>query len=176
MSTLIDTRRRTFLQTGAGMILLALARGRSAHAADPIEIAMQGTPTGARVWFRPRGLLIQPGQTVRWTNHDAGNSHTATAYHPSNHGKPLRIPRGAAPWDSGYLMPGESYEVTLTTPGVYDYYCVPHEFAGMVGRIVVGEPDADAQALRQESDPKLSAATREGFPDTALILKDHRVD
>jgi plastocyanin len=28
--------------------------------------------------------------------------------------------------------------VTLTVPGVYDYYCIPHEAAGMVGRIVVG--------------------------------------
>ncbi|MGZ3579256.1 MAG: plastocyanin/azurin family copper-binding protein, partial [Syntrophales bacterium] len=25
-------------------------------------------------------------------------------------------------------------------PGVYDYYCMPHEEAGMVGRIIVGRP------------------------------------
>ncbi|MDA7965440.1 plastocyanin/azurin family copper-binding protein, partial [Ruegeria sp.] len=29
----------------------------------------------------------------------------------------------------------------LTIPGVYDYYCLPHEAAAMVGRIVVGTPD-----------------------------------
>ena len=29
--------------------------------------------------------------------------------------------------------------MTLTVEGVYDYFCIPHERAGMVGRIVVGE-------------------------------------
>ena len=29
--------------------------------------------------------------------------------------------------------------MTLTVEGVYDYFCIPHEHAGMVGRIVVGE-------------------------------------
>ena len=40
-------------------------------------------------------------------------------------------------------MPGESFEVELTEPGVYDYFCIPHEHAGMVGRIVVGGPGPD---------------------------------
>ena len=31
------------------------------------------------------------------------------------------------------------FDVTLTAPGVYDYFCTPHEAAGMVGRIVVGK-------------------------------------
>ncbi|MGK8236557.1 plastocyanin/azurin family copper-binding protein [Roseovarius sp. MS2] len=26
----------------------------------------------------------------------------------------------------------ESFEVTLEVPGVHDYYCLPHEMAGMV--------------------------------------------
>jgi len=33
-------------------------------------------------------------------------------------------------------------EHTFTIPGVYDYLCMPHEAAGMVGRIIVGEPAA----------------------------------
>lgn len=53
----------------------------------------------------------------------------------------LRIPERAEPWDSGFLVnPGSHFEVTLTVPGVYDYFCAPHEAAGMVGRIVVGRP------------------------------------
>ena len=47
----------------------------------------------------------QPGQTVRWTNRDRGNSHTVTAYHPENFERPLRIPAGARPWNSDYLLP-----------------------------------------------------------------------
>ena len=47
-------------------------------------------------------------------------------------------------------------------PGVYDYYCVPHEHAGMVGRIVVGDaPAADYPAT--VADAALTA-----LPDVAL--------
>jgi hypothetical protein len=47
-------------------------------------------------------------------------------------------------------------------PGVYDYYCVPHEHAGMVGRIVVGDaPAADYPAIAGE-------AGLTGLPDIAL--------
>jgi hypothetical protein len=35
---------------------------------------------------------------------------------------------------------GAYFDVTFTVEGVYDYYCLPHEAAGMVGRIVVGQP------------------------------------
>lgn len=67
--------------------------------------------------------------------------HTTTAYHPKNDLHSLRIPERAEPWDSRFLVdPGRHFEVTLTVPGVYDYFCAPHEFAGMVGRIVVGRP------------------------------------
>ncbi len=38
------------------------------------------------------------------------------------------------------MNPGDRFEVTLTAEGVYDYFCLPHEAAGMVGRIVVGRP------------------------------------
>jgi hypothetical protein len=67
--------------------------------------------------------------------------HTTTAYHPRNDHHSLRIPEGAAPWDSGFLLkPGAHFDVTFTVEGVYDYYCMPHEQAGMVGRIIVGRP------------------------------------
>jgi plastocyanin len=105
---------------------------------------MQGRPDGSQVWFDPIGVHIQPGQRVRWINLDAGNAHTSTSYHPATHSRPLRIPKQAAAWDSDYLLPNESFVVQLTEPGVYDYYCQPHEHAGMVGRIIVGEPPPDS--------------------------------
>ena len=57
---------------------------------------------------------------VQWTNKDAGNSHTTTAYHPDNEDRPLRIPAGADPWNSDYLLPDQSFSVVLIEPGVYD--------------------------------------------------------
>ncbi|AEE35796.1 plastocyanin 1 [Arabidopsis thaliana] len=32
---------------------------------------------------------------------------------------------------------GETYEVTLTEPGSYGFYCAPHQGAGMVGKLTV---------------------------------------
>jgi len=99
---------------------------------------MRSDALGSRVWFDPIGLYVQPGTTVRWIARE--NVHTTTAYHPKNDRHSLRIPEGAVPWDSGFLVkPGATFDVTLTVPGVYDYYCVPHEAAGMIGRIVVGK-------------------------------------
>jgi len=102
---------------------------------------MRGSQRGERIWYDPIGIAVSPGTTIRFINRDPGNSHTATAYHPANYDRRRRIPAGADPWDSDYLLPDEHFEITLTAPGVYDYYCLPHEMATMVGRIVVGTPD-----------------------------------
>lgn len=141
---------------------------RIALAAPAVEIAMAGRPDGSRVWFDPYGLLIRPGQSVRWTNLDKANSHTATAYAPENDDHPRRIPEGAAPFDSGYLLPGESFELSFDLPGVYDYYCIPHELSGMVGRIVVAETGQGAPADYPDGD--LDAEVLAGFAPIADIL------
>jgi hypothetical protein len=89
----------------------------------------------ANDYFDPVGLAVEPGTTVRFEI-DAG-SHSATAYRD-------RIPDGATPFDSGVVSSG-SFEHTFETSGTYDYYCIPHRSAGMVGRIVVGEPAGPAE-------------------------------
>ena len=136
-----EPTRRAALRAG-GLLLAGLAAPalvRSARAGAVVEIRLRSDALGTKVWFDPIGILIEPGQTVRWVNE--ANVHTSTAYHPDNDGHALRIPKAAEPWDSDYLVePGDQFEVTLTVPGVYDYFCAPHEMAGMVGRIIVGQP------------------------------------
>jgi len=127
--------RRRLLQLGG---TLALLRPETIRAEEPVLIRMRSDGDGAHVGFDPVGLLIQPGRTVRFLCE--ANYHTTAAYHPANASHSLRIPRTAQPWASEVLQPGEQFEVTLTVPGVYDYFCAPHEQAGMVGRLIVGEP------------------------------------
>lgn len=153
--------RRDVLGLGGGLLAALSLSQRDVWAEEVVEIRMQGRPDGSRVWFDPIGVLIKPGQLVRWINHNPGNSHTTTAYHPANFGRPLRIPKAAKPWDSDYLLPDESFSVTFTEQGVYDYYCVPHEHAGMVGRIIVGKPEAHGSWME-------SVAASRGVPDEAL--------
>lgn len=143
-------------------------------------VRMRSEPTGARVWFDPLGLMVDPGDTVRWVI-DA-NVHTTTAYHPSNANHALRIPEAAAAWDSGVLTEKDQYfDLRLTVEGVYDYFCAPHEAAGMVGRIVVGRP-GDGPGTRRfdyfKTDPKAAAwrrvpeAARKTFPAVERIVAD----
>jgi plastocyanin len=148
---------------GSAGVLADLVGSRRPLAGEPVEVRMQGNTDGSYVWFDAVGLRVQLGQTIRWINLDPGNSHTATAYHPKNFGHPLRIPEGAEPWNSDYLMPNEVFSVTLLVQGVYDFFCIPHEHAGMVVRIIVGEPGrSPAQSLSTQ------AASGEPIPDIAL--------
>ncbi|WP_269933355.1 plastocyanin/azurin family copper-binding protein [Aminobacter sp. HY435] len=165
---MIVTRRR-LIEAGGGIFLAALLP-RNASAAETIEVEMRGKDDGAHVWFDPLGIHIRPGQTIRWTNRDPGNSHTVTAYHPDVFDRPLRIPQHAKPWDSDYLLPGQSFSVTLTVPGVYDYYCVPHEHAGMVGRIVVGTPQPMTPSATDASLTPLPDVALNGFPPVDEII------
>jgi plastocyanin len=155
-----------------------------AKAGSVVEIRMQSDDRGAEVWFDPIGVRIEPGQTVRWIMASPGNPHTTTAYHPRNANHSLRIPRGAEPWDSGFLInPGDRFEVTLTAEGVYDYFCLPHEAAGMVGRLVVGRPGGpgslpfDYFAGRPDTTDwrPVPEAARRVFPTVEEILKRTRV-
>lgn len=154
--------------------LAALASRARAH--GRVEIVMRGTARGERVWFLPQGLAVPPGTTLRFVNRDPGNSHTSTAYHPDLFGRQRRIPAAAAPWDSDFLLPDQSFEVTLTAPGVYDYYCQPHEMAAMVGRIVVGAPGDPGWEGPAPDSEDLMAEVLAAFPPVETILARGRVE
>lgn len=139
--------------------------------AKPVEtVEMRGTARGEKIWFDPIGLSVSPGTTVRFINKDPGNSHTATAYHPDLFGREKRIPALAQPWDSDFLLPGDSFDVTLDVPGVYDYYCIPHEMAAMVGRIVVGTPNDAKWSGAADDASDISAEVLAAFPKVETIL------
>ena len=162
--------RRTILGVGCGLA----ADTRPSMAIEGFDIKMRGSDDGGHVWFEPVGLHVPAGTVIRWTNQDPGNSHSATAYHPSNSGRPLRIPSQALPWNSDYLLPGQSFEVRLTVEGVYDYFCMPHEMAGMAGRIVVGRPATVGFWSKPPVDvPEAVIAT---LPDVFAILNQGRIE
>ena len=163
--------RRHLLRIGGGL-LAGLAAPRLTLADERMaEIRMQGSADGSHVWFDPVGIHVQSGQAIKWINLDAGNSHTATAYHPRNFDRPLRIPERAEPWHSDYLLPNESFSVTLTAEGVYDFYCIPHEHAGMVGRIVVGRPGDGRPTMLQEGIEPIPEIAAKAFPSVDEIIR-----
>ncbi len=114
-------------------------RAQAAEQADGVvEIEMLRNYGMGRYYYDPIGLLVNPGQTVRWNARREGFS--VTAYHPDNNNRELRIPNGAAPFDSGIIFQYDAFEWTFEVEGTYDYCSLRHESIGMVGRIVVGTP------------------------------------
>jgi plastocyanin len=94
--------------------------------------------------FEPETVTISTGDTVQWRN-DGNVAHIVTAYESE-------LPNGADYFASGgfrseqaarknlsdgLVDPGEQFEHTFDTAGVCQYYCIPHESAGMTGSVQV---------------------------------------
>ena len=71
-------------------------------------------------------LLVAAGSTVVWTNRDTV-PHTATS--------------DTLVWDSGILMPGDSFFRVFPFAGTFPYHCVVHDASRMSGTIVAREPE-----------------------------------
>ena len=124
------------------ILLVVFVSAQTGHGQKVIEVKMMASAAGS-VSFDPIGIHIDPGDTVRWVQ--ISGYHSTTAYHPANDNHELRIPENAVSWNSDimigqYPAPGSAFEQKFTVEGVYDYFCRPHENAGMVGRIIVGRP------------------------------------
>lgn len=158
----------------------ALVAFPAATAARTFEVRAVMSKDGSEVYFDPVGLHIQPGDTVRWVQ--VNGYHSVTAYAPSNGNHELRIPDGAKPWDSGILLgelpaKGSTFEHAFPVQGVYDYFCQPHEVAGMVGRIVVGAPGAGPGTLPFGYAPDkhwraVPPAAQRTFPAVSRIMQE----
>jgi len=87
--------------------------------------------------FVPKQIEVSVSEEVTWRN--VGKvGHTVTA-DKSKAADPslVSIPAGTGPWDSGFVMEGQSFSRRFDEAGTYQYICIPHEGAGMVGTVVV---------------------------------------
>jgi len=70
-------------------------------------------------------VTIGINNTIEWVNKDT-QPHTATA---------IVAPQGIPLFNSGLILPGKTFSVTLTTPGAYRYTCAWHNW--LAGQIIV---------------------------------------
>ena len=99
-------------------------------AALPMSIAIENaigssTPGCEPDCFIPNAATVAVGGTVSFVNSD-------TAPHTSTSGTPADGPDGV--WDSSLVMPGSSYDTTISSAGSYDYFCMVHPW--MTGTII----------------------------------------
>jgi len=87
--------------------------------------------------FQPASLTVPRGATVLWKN--AGQTtHTVTSDPAKAINKAdVALPGGAQAWDSGTLAGDQSFSHAFDVPGIYKYFCVPHESIGMVAAVTV---------------------------------------
>ncbi|MFB6141108.1 MAG: plastocyanin/azurin family copper-binding protein [Halosimplex sp.] len=102
----------------------------SEDATGESEVTVAVGPQGALL-FEPTKLVVDAGTTVHFEFES-----------PGHNVKPNSQPDGGSlDGTSGGEMElmdkGETYTVTLDTPGTYTYYCAPHEGTGMKGGIQV---------------------------------------
>ena len=100
-------------------------------AALPMSISIENatgssTPGCEPDCFIPNAATVAIGGTVTFVNSD-------TAPHTSTSGTPSDGPDGV--WDSSLVMPGSSYDTTISSAGTYDYFCMVHPW--MTGTITV---------------------------------------
>jgi len=130
--------------TAAAFLLAFVAFGAAAAESAPAPAGEVRIDIVAGLKFSPAELTAAPGTVFVFENKD-GIDHTVTAYGQ-------KIPAGATYFDSSggtnesgaraapldkWMKPGTKFTITLTVEGVYEYFCVPHEGAKMVGKITI---------------------------------------
>ena len=136
-------RRRAFLAAagGASAALAGCLVGTGAEPGDGYDVGM-----GASV-FDPPTVTVDAGGTVTWRNTNS-RAHTVTAYDrglppgagyfaSGGYGSESAAREAFAASLGGALSSGDEYAHAFEVPGEYAYFCIPHERAGMVGRVVV---------------------------------------
>ena len=144
----------------------AVALGGGCHSPMNGEIEVTrtegaaATAHAAECGFYPAVLYVDKGAEVTWTNKDRV-PHTITGAQLS--------------WGSEEAFNrGEEVSFAFQDDGVFPYYCVFHP--GMVGAVVVGDPDPDQIAmtskttLDQELDNSSAAASRDDDDSSALPM------
>lgn len=107
--------------------------GESKIDIKPDTITVKVFGTGADSRFEPQVARVNPGDIIRFDVEEG--MHTVTAYHPDNR-RDLRIPKDAESFDSGILTAGDTWFLSITHTGEYNYFCLPHERMGHVGKIL----------------------------------------
>ena len=117
-----------------------------------VEMVTTGSGADRRMAFTPRILRVGVGSAVTFRPGEPTHNCTST---------PGMLPSGAKPWTGAI---GKPITVGFERPGYFGYHCLPHRSMGMVGLIIVGNPDGGANlaAARAVKHPgKASAAWQE---------------
>ena len=107
---------------------LALSSAPAMAAEHVVKMLNQGAD-GTRMVFEPALVRASVGDTVLFIPEDGGHATTSVI-----------VPAGGVPWEAPL---NSETRITVTAPGVYLYKSRPHFAVGMIGMIVVDDPNAN---------------------------------
>lgn len=109
-------------------------------------------PSWAYERFLPDTLNIHTGDTVIWKQTGVNEIHTVTflpkgwsdipneSLMPAPYGS--HIYAGTGYFNSGFLVPGATYQLTFIQSGSFAYRCLLHDVMGMLGKVnVISQPN-----------------------------------
>lgn len=139
----MKTKMKTRILMGTVAAILAGGIAGMAQAADH-EVQMLNKGTDGMMVFEPSIVKIAPGDTVHFVATDKGHNVMSID---------SMAPGEAAPF-KGTM--NQDLTVTFGKAGIYGIECKPHYGMGMVGLVVVGEPQnvAEAKAVVQKGKAK----------------------
>ncbi|WP_132061312.1 plastocyanin/azurin family copper-binding protein [Halorussus amylolyticus] len=142
--------RRGFLRTATGAAAAAGAAGTAA-AQDGGGTEEVTVGPGGSLAYDPDSLEITPGTTVVWV-WDSDNHNVVPSEAPDDSSF-----EGTEGGDDETYDTGHEYEHTFETEGDYEYYCTPHETAGMTATITVS---ADAGGGGESAGPAIPSSAK----------------
>jgi copper-containing nitrite reductase len=122
--------------------------------------------------YNPADMTIYPGTTVTWVNKDTVG-HTVTEGVPTSPKPPSQRYFDSSHGTDGAnvitISPGGNFSFTFTTPGTYNYYCIPHPY--MTGQItVLSAPGSTGQGTQPYGDFTVVLTGKEIYAISALAL------
>jgi pseudoazurin len=135
---------KTILLGAVSALLAGMIAGAVPAMAADVEVQLRNKGTDGMMVFEPSIVKIAPGDTVHFVPTDKGHNVMSIEG---------MAPNGAAPF-AGKM--NEEMTVKFDQAGIYGIECKPHYGMGMVGLIVVGEPQnvAEAKAVLQKGKAK----------------------
>ena len=111
--------------------------------------------------FEPPVIKIQPGDSIKWLNANPG--HNTVSINEM-------IPSGAKTWNGKM---NEEIVVEFTEEGVYGYKCAPHYILGMVGLVIVGNPESNLEQSKGFAEQAQSkfAMNKNRFSEYFSLIK-----
>ena len=147
------------------LLLLSDAAPRAADVRNHVVNVVSDEAAG-RMYFDPKVLYINPGDTVTWINR-GDEEHDIITF-------PDGYPEGTVAFESPlFKHAGEQWSHTFTKKGTYAYHCLPHLPMGMHGMIIVGKA-SDQGEFHVPSSTEIAAYRREmmkWFDDDQVTLE-----